>query len=471
MSIRYLLALLAVVGLTFGMYAQNVVASQEITVNNDTRYELFAGGEDQVVLYRDEPGSVMLEAYSPRMDKVWERDLSLDKGRPKPIGAVTSDGEITVFYTYRKDRGLHLKLQRYSARGNLTDSLTVAELDGDFQVTDWVLTFDPTNRYAIFSRHRDANAHLLMAVEVATGRLLYQVSLKPEFATPLNNDLNPIHVDELGAVYVWTQDNNRRSKLNEHVLRLTRLSLEGESTTTTIDLAGILVYSLTLANDYVNNRVVMAGYTAEDPDEASGSLVISLPYSLEGDATVYMAPFSEAMILAVDQKSRKVEGIRDLQALNVHFTRNGTTLIIGEQRKETIRTVGNRGSYFGGSLKTDYLYEDIILSSIGPKGEGAWQEVLPKKQFSQDDAAAFSSYFLAESPRQLRLIYNDEVRSGGTVSEYTLTGAGEIERHSLMNTEYKDLWLRLGAGVQLDGSTVVIPSERRNRLKLVRVSF
>ena len=453
--------------------AQAVIASQEISLANDSRYELFAGPAGQTILYRDGPGGVELTAFNARMEEVWSREPDLDRSRPNPLGAVMPPtGELTVFYTHRRDRKLFLKLHRYSERGNLSDSLTVTELDGDFTVPSYQVQADPDGRVTVLSHRRDGATYLLIGVETATGRVLYREVVKLDAGgDDLGRDQRPPLVDEQGAFYLWTQENNRRSRLGEHRVQVVRVDAGGAVRTATVDLPQTLIYNAELAVDQRNGAVVLAGYYADDPDEAAGALAIRLPYSLEGEVAVVKAPFSRELLASVDQRDRNPDGVRDLYALDVLFRRDGTAVVLGEQRKRTVRTVGGRTGYFGGALKTDYLYEDIVLTALAPAGELLWQEALPKKQFSQDDGGAFSSYFLATTPRAVRLVYNDEVRSGGTVSAYTLDGSGDLQRRSLMNTEYQDLWLRHEAGIQTDASTVVIPSERRNRLRLVRVRF
>lgn len=451
--------------------AQSVLASQEITVANESRYELLSGSGDQVVLYRDEPGKVLLDAFGADMNLVWSRELALDKDKPTPVGALVSNGEVAVFYTYRKDRSNYLKLHRYSDRGNLSDSLTVAKLEDEFYTSGWNLISDEDSKYAVLWHQRDAETYLLMNVELATGRLLYKQILKIDFGSMLTRDVRNLSVDHKGAVYLWMQENNRRSRIEEHALQLIRIDVAGAVESVLLDLSDILIYDLELGFDILNDKVVLAGYYAEDPDEAAGMIALTLPYSLQGEMVVLQKKFRDELLKGIDLKSKLPNGIRDLDALDVFFRKDGTVIVIGEQRKETIRTVGSRSGYFGSSIKTDYLYEDIILTAINPAGESVWEQSLPKKQFSQDDGAAFSGYYVASSPSSLHLIYNDEVRSGGTVSDYTIKGNGIFERNSLMNTEYQDLWLRLEAGIQLDGRTIVIPSERRNRLKLVKIVF
>ena len=452
-------------------FAQNVVVSQDIELRSDSRYELFAGAEGQVILYRDDPTKVHLNAFGSSMEEVWSRELHMDKGRPNPLGALVSEGEINVFYIYRKDRSLHLKMQRYSARGNMTDSMTIVELTDDFANSNWLLQTDAAHKYAILSTQRDANTYVIMGIEIASGRVMYQQKIDLSAESFLMREFSEVYIDDFGAAYLWSQENNRRSRLDEHVIRIIQISITGDVKTVAVAMPDVLLYDFELKVDPGNKRVVGIGYYSVNPDEAAGVVMVRLPYDLDGVADVATAAFPQSVIEAVDPRNKRVTGIPYIKALDVVFRRNGGVLLIGEQRKQTVRTVGGRSGYFGGTIKTDYLYEDIILSSVSADSLSSWHEVLPKKQFSQDDNAAFSSYFLATTPKQLRLIYNDEVRSGGTVSQYQINGLGGIDRSSLMNTEYQDLWLRQGAGVQVTANSIVIPSERRTRLRLVKVLF
>ncbi len=459
------------------LQAQRVVVSQELSVGDDDRYELFAGAGGQVIVYRDNPNAIELAAYNEKLEQVWSRELGLDKPRPNPIGALMSRGEVVVFYTYRRERGLYVKMHRYSDAGNLTDSLTVTELSGDFLNSNYALQYDPEGKFALLTHQKDLLTWMVIAVEVATGRKLYERKLVLESGsnTVTTEEAAAPYVDPLGSIYFWGQRDNRRSRLEDHVIEMTRIDIAGQVANAKIPLPETLVFDLELGVDEANRKVVFGGYYAENPDEAAGVMLLRLDYDLGGAAELVTSGFTPTLIASIEPKERRPEGIAHLDALDLIFRKDGGVLVIGEQRRATLRTVGGRSGYFGATMKTDYLYEDIVLSVVGGAAGGAtskdWHEVLPKKQFSQDDGAAFSGYFLAWTPSQMRLIYNDEVRSGGTVSEYTLDGLGDIERHSIMNTEYQNLWLRHEAGIQVSGTDIVIPSERRNRLKLVRLSY
>ncbi|MEM1220739.1 MAG: hypothetical protein AAGH79_17595, partial [Bacteroidota bacterium] len=99
------------------------------------------------------------------------------------------------------------------------------------------------------------------------------------------------------------------------------------------------------------------------------------------------------------------------------------------------------------------------------------ESILYKRQYSQDDDAVFSSYLLLKTPTALRMLYNDEIKYENTVFEYEINGSGEVDRNAVLNTESQQLQLRIKDGIQVGANEVLIPSERKNRLKLVRVQF
>ncbi len=71
--------------------------------------------------------------------------------------------------------------------------------------------------------------------------------------------------------------------------------------------------------------------------------------------------------------------------------------------------------------------------------------------------------------RPLRLLWN-KLRST-TVSEFVLNGVGEGERHAIMNTQGQDLFLRFRDAMQVAANEIIVPSDDRRRLRLVRIQY
>ena len=72
---------------------------------------------------------------------------------------------------------------------------------------------------------------------------------------------------------------------------------------------------------------------------------------------------------------------------------------------------------------------------------------------------------------KLRFLFNDEIKYENTCSEYLLSPLGEFDRNSLLNTADQNLRLRFRDGLQLNERECLIPSEYRNKLRLVLLQY
>ena len=122
-------------------------------------------------------------------------------------------------------------------------------------------------------------------------------------------------------------------------------------------------------------------------------------------------------------------------------------------------------------LVTDYYFEDVFIVSLDPEGKVDWSSVLHKKQYSQDDEAIFSSYFLMRSPKQLHFLFNDEIRYENTCSEYIVLPNGTFDRNSLLSTVNKGLRIRFRDGIQMSANECLSPSENRSKLRLISIQW
>jgi hypothetical protein len=111
------------------------------------------------------------------------------------------------------------------------------------------------------------------------------------------------------------------------------------------------------------------------------------------------------------------------------------------------------------------------LIATFPDGKEHWKKILFKKQFSQDDNAIYSSYFLFKTPSRVKLLYNDEIKNNNTVSEYVFDPAGNAERRSVLSTEYQNLKLRFRDAIQTGPSTLIVPSEKSWKINMVKIEY
>jgi hypothetical protein len=225
----------------------------------------------------------------------------------------------------------------------------------------------------------------------------------------------------------------------------------------------------------LNKHLVAGGlYSLENLGRAEGSFYLNINPKKPDDLVLEFHPFDDEFVATLLEKSKnKNKGVPEVSVQEIVLRRDGGILLIGELNKTFERRNGASSSYYGrsGPNIMDYYYDDIFAISVHPTGEIHWKNVMHKKQFSQDDGAIYSSYFLVKTPTALRVLFNDEIKYENTVSEYVIKGNGAFDRNSVMSTENQQLRLRFRDAVQTGIDEIIIPSERRTRLKLVKVVF
>jgi hypothetical protein len=233
-------------------------------------------------------------------------------------------------------------------------------------------------------------------------------------------------------------------------------------------------YSPAFKLDETNRRVVFVSpFSGKNITECLGIAYTAFDLVSYTWQNVQLVTF-DAELLEAKRSGRRsrAEGISDLYLDNLILREDGGALVFLEERREFERSLyQGRRDFYGMRFAIDYYYDDIYAIAIHPDGQRHWQKRFPKKQYSFDDDALYSSFFIFSSPSSLKIIYNDEIKNENTVSEYILTGGGISERRNVLNTNRQDLRLQVRYSLQVSPNEFIIPSVRRNRLKMVKVSY
>jgi hypothetical protein len=207
----------------------------------------------------------------------------------------------------------------------------------------------------------------------------------------------------------------------------------------------------------------------------NGSFYLSIPAVLDSAYKLNYSPFDDKFISILRGKDVEddTKGIPEAEVRQLVLRQDGGIVLIAERFHEIQRgTASSRGFWHDGMrLIVDYFYDDIFVIGMNGDGTTHWKTVLHKKQFSQDDEGTFSSFFLVRHSDKLRLLFNDEIKYENTCSEYQISPVGGYNRNSLINTVGQGLRLRFRDALQVSSAECLIPSEFRNKLKLVLVRF
>ncbi len=461
--------------------AQVITVSDDLTVRNDLGYYILGEMKGSLLLFRDRTTTFEIQAFNEKMRATWTKEIELDKRRPQVIDVVADEESFCVFYQFKRDGNTLLKAHKYDAAANLIDSVVVKDFGSVFYTPDLEALPSEDKNKIVFYEIEDQKDVKAYSFDIKKMKLLWENEYESK-ESARSRDLREILTDNAGNFYIIYERDNRKSQLENHRFELYRMNSAAVPVGKAVPMTEYLRYDVRFEYDNLNKKLVAGGLYAEDsPAWATGFFYVNFSMDSEAEPQITYHPFDDDFVFNLldkgekSPKKRKNKGISETDIQEIVLRRDGGILIIGEQNRHLDRGYGNGtssvNSAFGGRYITDHYYDDMFLASIHPTGDLHWVDVLHKKQYSQDDDAIFSSYFLAKTPTALRLLFNDEIAYENTVSEYVVKGSGTFTRNSVMSTENQKLRLRFREALQIAANEVIVPSESRNRLKLVRVRY
>lgn len=455
--------------------AQNILVSEDLPMKNDADYELIGELKGNILLYYNRSSEHEIQSFDQRMQLSWSKELELDRRTAKTMGIVSGrDDNFTLFYHYRRKGSTLVKAQKYDPGANMRDSALVFDYGFLFFTPNFDLVRSEDRSKAIIFFIEKQSIMRAVSFDIDSMQMLWQTSITPEDYN-YNEDALQLLVDNDGNMQLIIEKNNFRSRRKEHYYEVhAYYGATATYRTFDIDMQGMLTYDVYFEYDNLNDRLIAAGfYSEKDLSKANGFFYCNAdPHAPTGMTVSFQKFDTETLSGLLGKRGRKAKGLPEISVQEVVLRRDGGALLIGE-RNRMFERGGNSRTYYDGinRFMVDYYFDDLLIASFHPDGELYWKTILHKKQYSQDDNGMYSSYFLFKTPSSLRFLFNDEIRHENTVSEYILTGRGNYDRNSVLSTENLDLRLRFRDALQTASNTLIVPSERRNRLKLVKMEF
>jgi hypothetical protein len=469
--LHLLLALLAL-----PIFAQQLTVSEPITLRNDLAYDLLGELSGRTLLLRDQGASFEVVSFDRNMQESWTKELELDKRQPKILATIPGKEHFSIIYKFRKKSNLVTKIHKYGPGANLIDSLTIKDYGYLFYNPSIrvVPSEDKSKILLYYIERQDVFRMVVFDVEKMTP--LWETTIEPpEFAYYQN--FRQLFINNHGDIFLVLEKNNYRNQKETHYYEFhCFLGRTKELLQFNIPMSGKLTYDATFTYDHLNDNLIGTGfYSDKNLGRADGCFYLNIPPRNHKKFLLSYNDFEDDFLLTLLGKDAdKNKGVPDIEVNEAVLRRDGGVLLIGERaRKLDRRSASNNRGFYDTQTRfaVDYYYEEIIAFSIHPDGRSHWSTVLHKKQYSQDDDAMFSSFFLFKTGSSLRFLFNDEVKYENTVSEYVLKGTGQFDRNSLLSTEGLKLRLRFRNALQIDKHTLIIPSESRSRLKLVKLEY
>lgn len=457
--------------------AQTVTVSQPVVLRDEVSYDIFSDDRGNVLLFRNKTTDFEVQGFDANMRLSWEKELELDRRNPVIEGVSQAEGGgFNLIYQFRQKLLPVLKIHRYSPAANLIDSMTIKQYDQSFFTPDFEVEFSEDKNIALIWFIKEQTEINALAFDMREMKVIWEKSFAPE-GMIFHLDFMKAIVDNSGNMYYILSKDNSYGRRRSHFFEILDFGPSTDSMLRryTVPMGEYYTYDVNFTYDNLHKALKAGGlYSLDNLSKAEGFYFLSIDQARPDSNLLKFYPFDEEFETVLNEKEKvKKRGIPEASVQHIVMRTDGGFIMVGELNKEFQRGSTNASVYTRSGFRPviDYYYDDVFLISMHPDGSVHWKDILHKKQYSQDDNAIFSSFFLAKTPTALRFVYNDEVKHENTVSEYVVRGNGDFDRNAVMSTERKDLQLRFRDAVQVSGYDFVVPSERRNRLKLVRISF
>ncbi len=471
---RYLLSILLAIHF-LSLQAQRLDVSEPINLRNDYGYEIIGRLRDRILIFRDRYDDYQIQAFDLQLKESWNRVLEdIDKRNTRVLGVLTGKNDFSILYSQKVKGKFYLRIHKYDPAAVLIDTATVkAYGERLFSPPDLeLLVSEDRTKFVVYNTAENDKLECV-CFQVEQMRVLWDktATFESDFQ---DDDLKGLALTNDGVLFIALEFDNRKSKWESHRFQVLKVSVAPDEVLQ-FPFPNVLVTDVKFAYDHLNQRLVAGGLWADKRKErANGVFYLSASPTVANDFKLRKSSFDDKFISTLRQKdvAEDSKGIDDADVAYIVPRADGGLAMVVEKHYEIMR--GTTGaSRFSREVRSivDYYYDDFFVVGFGPEGDPQWNTILHKKQYSQDDDAIFSSFFLFKGRERLLFLFNDEIRFENSCSAYELGPNGSFDRNSLMNTLNQNLRLRFRDGLQISANECLIPSEYRGKLKLVRIGI
>ena len=461
-------------------FTQEVSISESMNIRNYYAYELIGQVNDRYVVLRDKGYPKEIDVFNQFMERTMSTEILLENKKVSLLSSYSLDTAFSLIYTYPFQDSFVLKQRIYDQKVELLDSFAMVTFPKKHFKKGLLNVLSEDGSLQIFFAPDWENKLRFFLYDVRQKKFLGESTVDIQVDENWYRNIHQYVLSDDGKLFLILQqfDRGPGSKAQTNLISIDTKTLNVSASY--LGMENVFMRNVHLDYDNVNGQVIICGlYAIRNSREIEGVYLVKNNASTLGvEVETNFVKFDQELIDYVTRHKKKKNRIfQDFRVKDVVKRNDGGVVLFLELIKEFSR----RNSYAAGTDITggarlrgawvDYYNEDVIVMSLDQNNIAQWSKVLFKKQFSQDDDAVFSSYFIMKNPSRVRLIYNDQVKTNSTVSEYILDPGGSIARNSLLSTEYQDIKLRFRDALQISNSEILVPSENNYNLNLVKISY
>jgi hypothetical protein len=477
-----------------GLYGQVTDVSMPTKLDKHVNKIRVVGKNQDGYVVRISGNDDLIQIYGSDLRLAGAHTLDLKNGDGYIQYILLNRTGASVLYLHKEKRGSSLMLQPVNSKyANISAPLAIDTLAEDRDAADANLRFKPSLDgkylliyYPIYNDNKVAS--IKMTCIDHSGSIMYK-SLATINRPEKDMEYVKALIDNKGNSYlIFIAETGGQDKTYGDEYQVIRVDTAAGATSSYAIKCDKEVFSEPQFEvDNLHDQLVFSGFYDQtgNPADPAATGFFSLSFkSLNGQlAQSSYARFPDAFIKDLTGREASPNNSRlfTFQVRKQILRHDGGALILAEsvirdKREVLISTptimFGSQNT-MNNSYRTvnTYSYNDIIGFSIQPDGTIEWTSIMRKKQISEDDGGGNSSFTIVNQKEKLHLIYLEEISSTGQVGEYILHSDGHSDRKPLFGQEEKDVYLMPKLAKQVTPNEIVIPSQRGNVFRLVRIQY
>ncbi len=452
-----------------------VTVSDGIGIRSDDHFRIIGNVNQTIALLTIKNNQLELHAFDRNLRLKSSVEVDIVRRNSRIIASTEGEDSFFLFSQKRDGQDIDIFFWEFDEDLRLIDSSSIASASQLMGYSVFYATTSDDRSKILFFRS-DNNTNLqVVCYDIHEKQVIWSQNFQIE--GNLRQDFRQMLVSNAGEMVLVLKQMERgfrRGGINYEFIHYH--PKKEKLTSQSIEMETKLPGSERFVIDNKNRSISGGGiYYERNAGRGEGQFTLFLQMDQGLSYTFNYHPFTVDILAGFSDRNINRGAVVELQLQDIMLRQDGGVILFSEINKTYERrpTYTQRGwnRTMGRSLWTDYHFEDVLISSFSAMGNLDWFEVLYKKQVSHDDGAVFSSYFIVESPKFFRLIYNDEISGNSTVSEFLLAANGFSERKNVMNTEHQDVKLRFRNAYQISASEIIVPSESSSRLRLLRIKY
>lgn len=471
-----LLLFIIVLFFSNSIISQYISVAPELDVRNDNLFALIGLVDKKIITFRNNDSKYILNIFDNKLNRYTSRELLFEKKKIKIISISHAEKSWVLIYSYLDKKNEIINAYRYNSVGNRIDSSQILVQKKKFPYKNYKNVESEDENQILLFKKLDKHLMQFIRVDLKTLKRTYFKTITFDEIN-LNSEFRKVLISNTGLFYTVFETKPSLFKKAKHRLIINAFNDENNNYITNKLKLNYNTTSIKVKFDNINNTLNIAGInTKSTSDKSPGYFIFKLKKNLDIINKLdkkYSNRFLNDFFNLKKKKQKK--NIRNIIIKDILLRNDGGTIIVFEIKQILSRHDNDMyhtrrsSSAFGSN--TDYLFEDILLISLHEDGEEFWTKIIPKYQFSSNDYGLYSSAFIFKTPSILKFIFNDEIRDENQIMMYSINPLGESDRKSLFSTDLYNLNLAFDKSVQISNSKLVVPSYKKDKLKLVMIEF